>query len=71
MGLQSLWSLGLACLDVYALTVKRDLNNALLVSLFVIGDWVMIKLCNSITYHLTCCLGFFFCLIQNFLDQLH
>ncbi|XP_006654505.1 CASP-like protein 5B2 isoform X1 [Oryza brachyantha] len=40
MGLQSLWSLGLACLDVYALTVKRDLNNALLVSLFVIGDWV-------------------------------
>uniref|UniRef100_A0A0E0DSE3 CASP-like protein n=1 Tax=Oryza meridionalis TaxID=40149 RepID=A0A0E0DSE3_9ORYZ len=39
MGLQSLWSLGLACLDVYALTVKRDLNNALLISstrLFVI-----------------------------------
>ncbi|KAG8042938.1 hypothetical protein GUJ93_ZPchr0465g6482 [Zizania palustris] len=40
MGLQSLWSLGLACLDGYALKVKRDLNNALLVSLFVIGDWV-------------------------------
>uniref|UniRef100_A0A0D9WH93 CASP-like protein n=1 Tax=Leersia perrieri TaxID=77586 RepID=A0A0D9WH93_9ORYZ len=32
MGLQSLWSLGLACLDTYALIVKRDLNNALLVT---------------------------------------
>uniref|UniRef100_A0A452Z9A6 CASP-like protein n=1 Tax=Aegilops tauschii subsp. strangulata TaxID=200361 RepID=A0A452Z9A6_AEGTS len=43
MGLQALWSLGLACLDGYALKVKRDLNNAVLVSLFVVGDWVMIK----------------------------
>ncbi|KAL5202513.1 hypothetical protein ABZP36_013465 [Zizania latifolia] len=32
MGLQSLWSLGLACLDGYALKVKRDLNNALLIT---------------------------------------
>ncbi|KAM0901209.1 hypothetical protein ACQ4PT_020135 [Festuca glaucescens] len=40
MGLQALWSLGLACLDGYALKVKRDLNNAVLVSLFVVGDWV-------------------------------
>ncbi|KAJ8498239.1 hypothetical protein OPV22_008791 [Ensete ventricosum] len=40
MGLQALWSLGLACLDIYALKVKRDLHNPLLVSLFVVGDWV-------------------------------
>ncbi|THU63849.1 hypothetical protein C4D60_Mb01t20170 [Musa balbisiana] len=40
MGLQALWSLGLACLDIYALRVKRDLHNPLLVSLFVVGDWV-------------------------------
>jgi hypothetical protein len=43
MGLQALWSLGLACLDGYALKVNRDLNNAVLVSLFVVGDWVIIK----------------------------
>ncbi|XAR68910.1 hypothetical protein NMG60_11000322 [Bertholletia excelsa] len=40
MGLQVLWSFGLACLDAYALRVKRDLQNPVLVSLFVVGDWV-------------------------------
>ncbi|BBH06178.1 Uncharacterised protein family UPF0497 [Prunus dulcis] len=40
MGLQLLWSLGLACLDIYALWKKRDLQNPILVSLFVVGDWV-------------------------------
>ncbi|GAB4833861.1 hypothetical protein Ancab_032108 [Ancistrocladus abbreviatus] len=40
MGLQVLWSFGLACLDVYALRAKRDLQNPILVSLFVVGDWV-------------------------------
>ncbi|KAK9104571.1 hypothetical protein Scep_021415 [Stephania cephalantha] len=39
MGLQVLWSFGLACLDVYALRIKRDLQNPILVSLFVVGDW--------------------------------
>ncbi|OMO66411.1 hypothetical protein CCACVL1_21170 [Corchorus capsularis] len=43
MGLQLLWSFGLACLDVYALRRKRDLHNPVLVSLFVVGD------CNVIT----------------------
>ncbi|KAG8054761.1 hypothetical protein GUJ93_ZPchr0001g32910 [Zizania palustris] len=40
MGLQALWSLGLACLDCYALKFKKDLHSAVLVSLFVVGDWV-------------------------------
>ncbi|XP_009610008.1 CASP-like protein 5B2 isoform X4 [Nicotiana tomentosiformis] len=40
MGLQVLWSFGLACLDIYALRIKRDLQNPVLVSLFVVGDWV-------------------------------
>ncbi|KAF6161153.1 hypothetical protein GIB67_007794 [Kingdonia uniflora] len=40
MGLQGLWSLGLACLDVYALKKKRHLQNPAFVGLFVIGDWV-------------------------------
>ncbi|KAG6476291.1 CASP-like protein 5B3 [Zingiber officinale] len=40
MGLQTLWSFGLLCLDVFALKSKRDLHNPLLISLFVVGDWV-------------------------------
>ncbi|GMN41425.1 hypothetical protein TIFTF001_010647 [Ficus carica] len=40
MGLQVLWSFGLACLDLHALRSKRSLFNPVLVSLFVVGDWV-------------------------------
>ncbi|GJM88768.1 hypothetical protein PR202_ga05329 [Eleusine coracana subsp. coracana] len=40
MALQSLWSLGLACLDGYALKAKKDLTSPILVSLFLVGDWV-------------------------------
>ncbi|KAG6769515.1 hypothetical protein POTOM_025154 [Populus tomentosa] len=40
MGLQLLWSFGLAGLDIYALRRKKDLQNPVLVSLFVVGDWV-------------------------------
>ncbi|KAF5180865.1 Casp-like protein 5b2 [Thalictrum thalictroides] len=40
MGLQVLWSLGLMCLDIYSLRTKRDLQNPVIVSLFVVGDWV-------------------------------
>ncbi|XP_021295608.1 CASP-like protein 5B2 [Herrania umbratica] len=40
MGLQFLWSFGLACLDLHALRSKRNLQNPILVSLFVVGDWV-------------------------------
>ena len=46
MGLQVLWSFGLACLDVYALRRKRDLQNPVLVSLFVVGDWVRFRFFN-------------------------
>ncbi|XP_068640496.1 CASP-like protein 5B1 isoform X1 [Aristolochia californica] len=40
MGLQVIWCLGLAFLDAYALSKKKLLRNAILVSLFVVGDWV-------------------------------
>lgn len=50
MGLQVLWSFGLACLDVFALRRKRDLQNPILVSLFVIGDWVFTHFLNSIVF---------------------
>lgn len=41
MGLQLLWSFGLACLDAYALRIKKDLRSPVLASLFVVGDWVI------------------------------
>ncbi|KAK7344608.1 hypothetical protein VNO77_14401 [Canavalia gladiata] len=40
MGLQIIWSLALALLDAYALVRKKVLPNPVLISLFVVGDWV-------------------------------
>ncbi|CAN0904577.1 CASP-like protein 5B3 [Linum grandiflorum] len=40
MGLQVIWSFGLALLDAYALLRGKILHNSLLVSLFAVGDWV-------------------------------
>ena len=40
MGLQVTWSFMLALLDAYALLRKKMLHNPILVSLFVVGDWV-------------------------------
>ncbi|KAK1320422.1 hypothetical protein QJS10_CPA03g01715 [Acorus calamus] len=51
MGLQVLWSLGLACLDFHAWKFKRDLQNPILVSLFVVGDWVTATLSLRLPVH--------------------
>ncbi|KAJ4968865.1 hypothetical protein NE237_015566 [Protea cynaroides] len=40
MALQVIWSFALACLDTYALARNNVLYNPILVSLFVVGDWV-------------------------------
>ncbi|XP_022748990.1 CASP-like protein 5B3 isoform X4 [Durio zibethinus] len=40
MGLQVVWSFALALLDGIALVKKKVLHNPILVSLFVVGDWV-------------------------------
>ncbi|XP_059628080.1 CASP-like protein 5B1 [Cornus florida] len=40
MGLQFLWSFALACLDIHALRKRRGLQTHVLMSLFVVGDWV-------------------------------
>ncbi|KAM7485195.1 hypothetical protein LguiA_001204 [Lonicera macranthoides] len=40
MGIQIIWSLGLAFMDAYALVKKKVFLNPSLVSLFVVGDWV-------------------------------
>ncbi|CAL5432113.1 unnamed protein product [Camellia sinensis] len=42
VGLQSLWSLSLAVVDIYALLVGRCLQNYRVVSLFAIGDGVCV-----------------------------
>ncbi|KAL5704338.1 hypothetical protein ACHQM5_022781 [Ranunculus cassubicifolius] len=39
MGLQVLWSSGLMCLDIFALSRKKDIQHPMLVSLYVVGDW--------------------------------
>jgi len=39
-GLQALWSFSLAITDVYALLVRRSLQNYRIVSLFTVGDGV-------------------------------
>lgn len=41
MGLQTIWSFGLACLDVYAIRRRSDLQSPILLSLFAVGDWVL------------------------------
>jgi hypothetical protein len=40
MALQIIWSFVLASLDAYALVKKKVLLNPVLISLFVVGDWV-------------------------------
>ncbi|KAJ9684358.1 hypothetical protein PVL29_016704 [Vitis rotundifolia] len=40
MGLQILWSFALACVDMQALRLRRNLQHPVLLSLFVVGDWV-------------------------------
>ncbi|KAK2647254.1 hypothetical protein Ddye_022449 [Dipteronia dyeriana] len=49
MGLQVVWSFGLALFDAYALIKKKVLHNPGLVSLFVVGDWVkMVQACITL-----------------------
>ncbi|XP_039068313.1 CASP-like protein 5A1 [Hibiscus syriacus] len=40
VGLQSLWSLSLAFVDIYAILVKRSLRNHVALRLFTIGDGI-------------------------------
>ncbi|CDP07107.1 unnamed protein product [Coffea canephora] len=69
-GLQSLWSLALAIVDVYALLVGRSLQNYRLVSLFAIGDGVT----STLTFAAACASAGITVLIGNDLgscDQNH
>ncbi|RID54018.1 hypothetical protein BRARA_G01371 [Brassica rapa] len=63
--LQSLWSLALATVDVYAIMVKRSLQNRRLVSLFAIGDGVT----STMTFAAACASAGITVLIDNDLNS--
>uniref|UniRef100_A0A5B7AU99 CASP-like protein n=1 Tax=Davidia involucrata TaxID=16924 RepID=A0A5B7AU99_DAVIN len=50
VSLQSLWSLSLAIVDIYALLVKRCLRNSRVVSLFTFGDGIT----STLTFSAAC-----------------
>lgn len=64
-GLQSLWSLALATLDVYAIMVKRSLHNPRLLTLFAVGDGVT----STMTFAAACASAGITVLIDNDLNS--
>ncbi|CAA2973090.1 CASP-like protein 5A2 [Olea europaea var. sylvestris] len=60
-GLQSLWSLALAIVDIYALLVGRCLQNYQVVSLFAMGDGVA----STLTFAAACACAGITVLIHN------
>ncbi|XP_008805189.2 CASP-like protein 5A1 isoform X2 [Phoenix dactylifera] len=62
--LQSLWSLSLAFVDIYALLVKRCLRNSRAVCLFTIGDGIM----YTLTFAAACASAGITVLISNDLN---
>ncbi|KAF1002476.1 CASP-like protein 5A1 [Apium graveolens] len=65
VSLQSLWSLALAVVDIYALLVKRSLRNTRVVSLFAIGDGIT----STLTFAAACASAGITVLIGNDLDK--
>ncbi|GAB4856692.1 hypothetical protein Ancab_014607 [Ancistrocladus abbreviatus] len=65
VGLQSLWSLSLALVDVYALLVRRSLRNSRVVSLFTIGDGIT----STLTFASACASSGITVLIANDLNK--
>ncbi|XP_042952230.1 CASP-like protein 5A2 isoform X1 [Carya illinoinensis] len=65
VSLQSLWSLTLAILDVYAILVKRRFRNPRVVSLFAIGDGIT----STLTFAAACASAGITVLIGNDLND--
>ncbi|PPS13068.1 hypothetical protein GOBAR_AA07558 [Gossypium barbadense] len=65
VGLQSLWSLSLAFVDIYALLVKRSLRNYRAIRLFTIGDGIT----STLTFAAACASAGITVLIGNDLDK--
>jgi hypothetical protein len=65
MVFQCMWSLATGLLDGYALLTGRRLQNSLLVSLFVVGDWVT----STMTFAAACSAAGITVLIDNDLKE--
>ncbi|KAL9258920.1 CASP-like protein [Drosera capensis] len=65
VGLQSLWSLSLALLDIYAILVRRSLRNPKVVSFFTIGDGIT----STLTFASGCASAGIAVLIANDLNK--
>lgn len=65
VSLQSLWSLLLAVVDIYALLVKRSLRNPCVVSFFTIGDGIT----STLTFAAACASAGITVVIGNDLDK--
>ncbi|XP_059458983.1 CASP-like protein 5A2 [Corylus avellana] len=65
VSLQSLWSLILAILDVYAILVRRHFRNPVVVSLFAIGDGIT----STLTFAAACASAGITVLIGNDLND--
>ncbi|XP_077225468.1 CASP-like protein 5A2 [Tasmannia lanceolata] len=63
--LQSLWSMSLAIVDIYALLVRRCLRNSKIVSLFAIGDGIT----STLTFAAACASAGITVLIGNDLGE--
>ncbi|XP_077252912.1 CASP-like protein 5A2 isoform X2 [Tasmannia lanceolata] len=63
--LQSLWSLSLAIVDIYALLVRRCLRNSRIVGLFTIGDGIT----STLTFAAACASAGITVLVSNDLGQ--
>ncbi|KAL9426728.1 hypothetical protein AB3S75_033504 [Citrus x aurantiifolia] len=65
LGLQSLWSLSLLVLDIYAILVRRSLRNDKLIRLFTVGDGIT----STLTYAAACSSAGITVLISNDLNR--
>ncbi|XWS55823.1 hypothetical protein CRYUN_Cryun09bG0033300 [Craigia yunnanensis] len=65
VGLQSLWSLSLAFVDIYALLVRRSLRNYIVIRLITIGDGIT----STLTFAAACASSGITVLIDNDLDK--
>ncbi|KAJ0028190.1 hypothetical protein Pint_35631 [Pistacia integerrima] len=65
VGFQSLWSLSLAVLDIYAILVKRSLRSNIIMRLFTIGDGIT----STLTFAAACASAGITVLIGNDLNR--
>ncbi|KAL1819245.1 hypothetical protein ACET3Z_014114 [Daucus carota] len=61
VSLQTLWSLSLGIVDIYALLVKRCLRNSIIVALFTMGDGIT----STLTFAAACASAGITVLISN------